>query len=185
VSTGASHGDIILAANAILLNFFFIFSYGLDGFAHASEALVGSAVGKRDVQLTKNSIYSTGKFSLIITFFYLIIFLIFDELIISLITSLELVQIAAIHFSFWLYLIFIFGAVAFWLDGVFIGVMKNKLLRNVMVISGLIFFLFENFLLNLANSGLWIAFLLFFVSRSLLLTTSLIWYWKKDKLLIN
>ena len=64
VSTGASHGDIILAANAILLNFFFIFSYGLDGFAHASEALVGSAVGKRDVQLTKNSIYSTGKFSL-------------------------------------------------------------------------------------------------------------------------
>ncbi len=185
VSTGASHGDIILAANAILLNFFFIFSYGLDGFAHASEALVGNAVGKKDVELTKNSIFSTGKFSFILTFFYLAVFLIFDNFIISLITSLELVQIAANHFSIWLYLIFIFGAVAFWLDGVFIGAMKNKLLRNVMIISGSIFFLAESFFLHFANTGLWIAFLLFFISRSLFLGISLIWYLKKNKILLN
>ena len=75
VSTGAKHGDVILAANAILLNFFFIFSYGLDGFAHASEALVGNAIGKKDEELTKKSILSTGKFSLILTFLYLFIFL--------------------------------------------------------------------------------------------------------------
>ncbi|MEC9206223.1 MAG: MATE family efflux transporter [Pseudomonadota bacterium] len=183
VSTGAKHGDIILAANAILLNFFFIFSYGLDGFAHASEALVGSAAGKRDTALIKKSILTTGKFSLILTFLYLVIFLIFDDLIISLITNLQLVQISAKYFSFWLYLIFIFGAVAFWLDGVFIGLLKNKLLRNTMIISGLVFFFFENLFNNLVNLGLWMAFLSFFITRSLLLGSLLFWQLKKNKLL--
>ena len=185
VSTGARHGDIILAANAILLNFFFIFSYGLDGFAHASEALVGNAIGKKDTVLTTKSIFSTGKFSLILTLVYLAAFLIFDEAIISLITNLELVQIAANHFSFWLYLIFIFGGIAFWLDGVFIGALKNKLLRDTMIISGLIFFLFESMFGNLANLGLWMAFLSFFITRSLLLGAVLIWQLKKNKFLIS
>ena len=185
VSTGAKHGDIILAANAILLNFFFIFSYGLDGFAHASEALVGNAIGKKDEELTKKSILSTGKFSLILTFLYLFIFLIFDDSIISLITNLELVKISTEHFSFWLYLIFIFGAIAFWLDGVFIGALKNKLLRNTMIISGLIFFLFESMLGNLANLGLWLAFLSFFIARSLLLGSILIWQLKKNTFFIR
>ena len=185
VSTGAKHGDIILAANAILLNFFFLFSYGLDGFAHASEALVGNAIGRKDSALTRKSIFSTGKFSFILMFFYLIFFIIFDDIIISLITNLELVQTTAIHFSFWLYLIFIFGAIAFWLDGVFIGALENKLLRNTMFLSGIIFFLIEALLGNLANLGLWIAFLSFFMARSLLLGLSLIWYLKKNKFLVH
>ncbi len=183
VSVGAKHGDIILATNAILLNFFFLFSYGLDGFAHASEALVGSAVGKRDKILIKKSIFTTGKFSLILVFLYLIIFLTFDDLIVSLITNLPLVQTSVQYFSFWLYLIFIFGGIAFWLDGVFIGALKNKLLRNTMVISGLVFFFFENLFNSLINTGLWMAFLSFFIIRSLLLGSSLFWQFKKDKFL--
>ena len=118
-------------------------------------------------------------------FFYLIFFITFDDIIISLITNLELVQITAIHFSFWLYLIFIFGAIAFWLDGVFIGALENKLLRNTMFLSGIIFFLVEALLGNLANLGLWIAFLSFFMARSLLLGLSLIWYLKKNKFLVH
>ena len=80
---------------------------------------------------------------------------------------------------------FIFGGIAFWLDGVFIGALKNKLLRDTMIISGLIFFLFESMFGNLANLGLWMAFLSFFIARSLLLGSILIWQLKKNKFLIG
>ena len=45
--TGAREGDATLAANAVLMNMFFIVAYGLDGFANATEALVGEAIGAR------------------------------------------------------------------------------------------------------------------------------------------
>ena len=61
MSTGAGYGDTTLAANTILLNFFFLFSYGIDGFAHSSEVLVGNAIGNKNQSLLKSSIFSTGK----------------------------------------------------------------------------------------------------------------------------
>ena len=47
-AVGSRHGTLILAANAILLNFFTAAAYGLDGFAHAAEAMIGRTVGARD-----------------------------------------------------------------------------------------------------------------------------------------
>ena len=181
MKVGASYGDSILAANAILLNFFFLFSYGIDGFAHSSEVLVGNSIGKKDNVLLKQSIYSTGKFSVILASIYLIIFNVFDLLIIQFVTNLEVIHTIALSNITYLYLIFISATVAFWLDGVFIGSLKVTLLRNIMIISGVLFFIVETMLLQGNNDNLWISFLVFFIARSMLLGIALHYHMKNNR----
>ena len=181
MKVGASYGDSILAANAILLNFFFLFSYGIDGFAHSSEVLVGNSIGKKNNVLLKQSIYSTGKFSVILASIYLIIFNVFDLLIIQFVTNLEVIHTIVLSNITYLYLIFISATVAFWLDGVFIGSLKVTLLRNIMIISGILFFTVETILLQGNNDNLWISFLVFFTARSMLLGIALHYHMKNNR----
>ena len=183
MKVGASYGDSILAANAILLNFFFLFSYGIDGFAHSSEVLVGNSIGKKNNVLLKQSIYSTGKFSVILASIYLIIFNVFDLLIIQFVTDLEVIHTIVLSNITYLYLIFISATVAFWLDGVFIGSLKVTLLRNIMIISGILFFIVETILLQGNNDNLWISFLVFFTARSMLLGIALHYHMKHNRLI--
>tara|TARA_Y100001958_G_scaffold22619_1_gene13851 strand:- start:600 stop:1148 length:549 start_codon:yes stop_codon:yes gene_type:complete len=169
----ASYGNIALATNTVLLNFFFIFSYGIDGIAHASEVLVGNSVGKRDKSILINSILVTGKYSF---FLMLIIFLIFistSDLLIAYITNLEILRLSIESNILWLYGVFVFATVAFWLDGVYIGLLDTRFIRNVMILSGTVFFSLEMFVFESTNDFLWISFLMFFLSRSLLLSTHL------------
>jgi len=169
----ASYGNIALATNTVLLNFFFIFSYGIDGIAHASEVLVGNSVGKRDKSILINSILVTGKYSF---FLMLIIFLIFistSDLLIAYITNLDILRLSIESNILWLYGVFVFATVAFWLDGVYIGLLDTRFIRNVMILSGTVFFSLEMFVFESTNDFLWISFLMFFLSRSLLLSTHL------------
>ena len=182
MNIGARYGDVVLAANAILLNFFFIFSFGIDGFAHAAETLIGNSYGKKDIKSLKASLFSTGKFSFILMIIFLIFFLLFEKAIVLFITDIALVQTTVFDFSIWLYLIFFLSTSAFWLDGVFIGLMKSKLMRNIMIFSGLIFFSFVFYLGDYNNLGLWISFLIFFFTRSILLTFNIIQYIKKSSI---
>ena len=184
MKVGASYGDSILAANAILLNFFFLFSYGIDGFAHSSEVLVGNSIGKKNNVLLKQSIYSTGKFSVILASIYLIIFNVFDLLIIQFVTNLEVIHTIVLSNITYLYLIFISATVAFWLDGVFIGSLKVTLLRNIMIISGILFFTVETIILQGNNDNLWISFLVFFTARSMLLGIALLYHIKNNRFII-
>ena len=184
MKVGASYGDSILAANAILLNFFFLFSYGIDGFAHSSEVLVGNSIGKKDNVLLKQSIYSTGKFSVILASIYLIIFNVFDLSILQFVTNLEVIHTIVLSNITYLYLIFISATVAFWLDGVFIGSLKVTLLRNIMIISGILFFTVETIILQGNNDNLWISFLVFFTARSMLLGIALLYHIKNNRFII-
>lgn len=173
VSKGASYGNITLAANTILLNFFFIYSYAIDGFAHASESLVGEAYGKKNKKDLRAAIFITGKFSLYLSIIFIFILATSSDFIIKIITNLDLVQLDAGLYMKWLLFIFIFGTVAFWLDGVFIGLLFTKIMRNIMIASGIFFIVFEQLILESNNEGLWISFLIFFIIRSILLSYSL------------
>tara|TARA_B100000287_G_scaffold311058_1_gene294319 strand:- start:532 stop:1074 length:543 start_codon:yes stop_codon:yes gene_type:complete len=173
------YGVVILAANTILLNFFFIFSYGLDGFAHASETMIGNSIGKKDYSYVKKSIISTGKLSLILLILYLLFFIILEDSILNVVTDIVSVKESALIFSIWLYLIFVAGTFAFWLDGVFIGAMQHIIMRNIMIISGSIFFFLVIFLDSYQNHGLWLSFLIFFASRSFFLLIALKHYLSK------
>ena len=84
----------------------------------------------------------------------------------------------------YLYLIFISATIAFWLDGVFIGSLKVKLLRNIMIISGILFFSLEMVLLQENNDNLWISFLVFFTARSMLLAIALYYHIKNNRFIM-
>lgn len=185
MSVGASYGNEVLAANTILLNFFFIFSHGIDGFAHSAEVLVGNSIGKKNRNFLNSSIFSTGRLSIYLMFLYIIFFIFFSQDIIAFITNSETVNILSNTYMFYIYLIFVFATIAFWLDGVFIGAIKVKLLRNVMVISAISFFVLETILLGGDNQGLWLSFLIFFGLRSLLLSIILYKYINDNKFLEN
>jgi MATE family multidrug resistance protein len=101
MSLSADYGEIVLAANTILLNFFFIFSYGIDAFAHASEVMVGNSVGEKNVQKYDYVVRSSFKFTLLIAIIFLSIFIIFSSNIFSLITShIDVIQKAEQNFLF-------------------------------------------------------------------------------------
>jgi MATE family multidrug resistance protein len=169
MSLSADYGEIMLAANTILLNFFFIFSYGIDAFAHASEVMVGNSVGEKNVQKYDYVVRSSFKFTLLIALIFLSIFIIFSSNIFSLITShIDVIQKAEQNF-FFLLLVIIFGSIAFCIDGILIGGLQHQLMRNIMIISGLVYFSSINVLHSDIGSFIWYPFILFFLTRSILL----------------
>lgn len=173
MSLSANYGEIILAANTILLNFFFIFSYGIDAFAHSTEVMVGNAVGEKNIKKYDVSIHSSFKLTLTIALLFLLFFLIFSNNIIYTITShinvIESIQENIIY----LFMVVMFGSIAFCIDGILIGGLQHIRMRNVMIISGIIYFLSAYLLKFNLSSMIWLPFILFFITRSLLLISSL------------
>ena len=109
------------------------------------------------------------------------LFFVFDLLIIQFVTNLEVIHTIVLSNITYLYLIFISATVAFWLDGVFIGSLKVTLLRNIMIISGILFFIVETILLQGNNDNLWVSFLVFFTARSMLLGIALHYHMKNNR----
>lgn len=173
MSQSASQGEIILAANTILLNFFFLFSYGIDAFAHASEVLVGNSVGEENITYYDSIIKSSFKFIFFMVSSFLIIFFFFSYEISTLVTSHNNV-IALIDDNIkFLYLIVIFGSVAFCIDGIFIGALQHIIMRNIMIISGITYAASSYVLLSDSSQMIWYSFIIFFATRSILLYLSL------------
>jgi MATE family multidrug resistance protein len=150
--TGARSGNAILAANAVLINFLWIAGYGLDGFANATEALVGEAIGARRVADFRAVLKA---------------YLVFGRSIIAIFTNQEAIRSLAAQFLPWLVVLPLVAVWSFLLDGVFIGATRAQELRNSMVISlagylGLAVVLTAHF----GNHGLWCAMLAFMALRA-------------------
>ena len=173
MSLSADYGEIILAANTILLNFFFIFSYGIDAFAHSTEVMVGNAVGEKNIKKYDVSIHSSFKLTLTIALLFLLFFLIFSNNIIYTITShIDVIEYVQENIIF-LFMVVMFGSIAFCIDGILIGGLQHTRMRNVMIISGIIYFLSVYLFEFHLSAMIWYPFILFFITRSLLLLSSL------------
>ena len=173
MSQSASQGEIILAANTILLNFFFLFSYGIDAFAHASEVLVGNSVGEKNITYYDSIIKSSFKFIFFMVSSFLIVFFFFSYEIATLVTSHNNVIALINDHIIFLYLIVIFGSVAFCIDGIFIGALQHIIMRNIMIISGITYTASSYVLLSDSSQMIWYSFIIFFATRSILLYLSL------------
>jgi len=173
MSFSANYGEIVLAANTILLNFFFIFSYGIDAFAHASEVLVGNSVGEKNSSKYDLVVKSSFKFTYIVLILFLMVFLFFSSNIINVITDhKEVITIASENIIF-LFLIVIFGSIAFCIDGILIGALQHTTMRNIMILSGLIYSISILFISQENYVTIWYAFIAFFGARSVFLLLSL------------
>lgn len=165
---GARLGGLVLAANAVLMNFQFLTSLGLDGIAHAAEALVGKAIGEKRRGALEHTVKLTLRWSLIFAVGFTAFYALFGTLIIGVLTDLEDVREAAIRYLPWMIASPIVSVWCFLYDGVYVGATRAKEMRNVMVFSTIVIFLPAWYLLQpLGNDGLWLAFLLFMASRGI------------------
>ena len=173
MSLSANYGEVVLAANTILLNFFFIFSYGIDAFAHASEVLIGNSVGEKNSSKYDQVVKSSFKFVYSILTLFLVIFLFFSTNIINLITDHSDVITVVKENIIFLFLVVIFGSIAFCIDGILIGALQHIQMRNIMIFSGLSYALSILLIGQETYITIWYAFIIFFSTRSILLFLSL------------
>ena len=165
---GARLGPAILAANAVLLNFQNLTSLGLDGLAHAAEAMVGKAVGQKDKDALQHTVRLTLKWSLIFAVGFTLTYLIAGPLIVRTLTDLPDVRKTAMAYLPWLIVSPVISVWCFLYDGVYVGMTRAREMRNIMVFSTFAVFLPAWYLTqSFGNHGLWFAFMLFFASRGI------------------
>ena len=165
---GARLGGLVLAANAVLMNFQNLTSFGLDGVAHAAEALVGKAIGQKRRDALVESVRLTLRWSLIFAGGFTLAYLVAGKLIIGILTDLPEVRETAFTYLPWMIASPLISVWCFLYDGVFVGATRARAMRNIMLVSTLTVFLPAWYLLQpLGNHGLWLAFMLFMASRGI------------------
>ncbi len=167
---GAEMGDTVLAANAVLLIFQSIMSYGLDGFAHAAEALIGQAMGSGERSAFRKAARATSFWAAIVAIAYVILFAVFGSHMIAAMTDIEAVRAMTEVYLPWVIISPIVSVWGFQMDGIYIGATETRPLRNTML-AAIGCFVFLSWLLMpvFGNHGLWIAFISFMGVRGLLL----------------
>ncbi|KXU88491.1 MATE family efflux transporter [Paraburkholderia monticola] len=167
---GARQGDATLAANALLLNFQTFMAYGLDGFAHAAEALVGAAIGARDRHAFAQAVKVTALWSALGAIGFAFLYWGAGAWIIERLTDQAAVRTAAETYLPWAALSPVISVWGFLLDGVFIGATRTRELMMAMVVSLAVFVAASSTLLAWhGNHGLWIALLIFMATRGVTL----------------
>ncbi|MEP9370671.1 MATE family efflux transporter [Mesorhizobium sp. KR1-2] len=164
----AQIGTLTLAANAVLMHFFMVSSYFLDGFATAAEQLAGRAVGARYLPAFNRAIRLTSLWGFALAGVASVVVLLFGEGLIGLVTTAEAVQAEAAAYLPWAAFTALSGVMAFQMDGVFIGATWSRDMRNMMLLSFVAFVaslvLFGHYF---GNHGLWAALHVFLIARGL------------------
>ncbi|MEQ9690368.1 MAG: MATE family efflux transporter [Bauldia litoralis] len=171
-SQSAGHGDVVLAANQVLMTLFFVGSFFLDGMATAAEQLAGRSVGARYRPAFDRSLKLTVGWGFAIGFAASLVFWIAGPAIIDAMTTNEAVRETARLYLPFAALTPLVGTLAFQMDGVFIGATWSADMRNMMLLSLALYIAIWWVLTPLLGvSGLWIALLVFLGARGL----SLLW----------
>lgn len=179
LALGARQGELVLATNAVLFHFFTFAAYGLDGFAFAAEAMVGRAVGARNVAAFKASVAAGFANAALLAAATGLAFWLIAPVVIDLLTGIEAVRQSAKSYRLAVALIPPIAVWAFLFDGIFIGAMRTAELRNAMALSLAVFLGALAVLVPaFANPGLWAAFLLFLAGRGAILALI---YWRADR----
>ena len=145
-----------------------LLAYVLDGFAHAAEALVGKAVGKKNTRLFKSAVHICLKGCVYIGLIFSLIYALMGKYLIPLMTHHQNIRDIAIEYLPWMIISPIVSVWSFLYDGVFVGATRSRDMRNAMLGSLFLVFLPSwYFLQPFHNHGLWLAFTLFMFSRSL------------------
>ncbi|ANT49895.1 MATE family efflux transporter [Mesorhizobium amorphae] len=163
---GAQFGTVTLAANAVLMNFFLIAGYFLDGFATAAEQLAGRAIGARAAAPFHRAVRLTLFWGFGLAGAATLVLLTGGAGLVALVTTSQDVRAVADTYLPWAAFTALSGVLAFQMDGVFIGATWSRDMRNMMLLS---FLAFSAALLALApafgNNGLWASLHVFLLVR--------------------
>lgn len=163
---GASFGDVELAANQILFQFWHVTAYALDGFAFAAEALVGHAVGRRARAQVQRAVALCGLWGGVGAVLTAGGIMLSAPWVIDQMTTAADVRAATFDYVIYAALAPIFGFLSWLMDGVFIGATRTKDMRNMMLISAIVYFGVALVIIPIwGNHGLWSAYCLSLVVR--------------------
>ncbi|GMQ45140.1 MATE family efflux transporter DinF [Vibrio sp. 10N] len=180
---GAAFGDDIVAANAVLMSFLMLISYGMDGFAYAMEAMVGKAIGAKSRSQLIDSLVVTFFWSAVICVLLTLVFAGLGGYLIAMITSIAAVQTEAERFLPWLIAMPLVSMWCFLFDGIFIGATKGQDMRNSMFVATCSFFALFFLMSSWGNHALWLAMLSFMAVRGLGLAVIFVHQWRRGQFL--
>ncbi|WP_193185798.1 MATE family efflux transporter [Nisaea sediminum] len=171
MNESAKLGDTVLAANAVFGVFRSFADYGLDGYAHAAEALVGEAIGRRSKSRLRGAVIATTRGAVVLALLIAAVFWFAGGPIIDLITSIEGVRETARIYLPWVAAFPIMAVWSFQLDGIFIGATRGPEMRNSMIFCLILFVAAATPLVAaFGNHGLWAGYSLFLLIRAVTLT---------------
>ncbi len=177
-SMGARQGDLMLAVNTLLLTFYTLFSYVMDGFAFAGEALSGKFYGAGDTRgLTEVVGRLLARWGVWLSLVFTLAYVFGGGTIIGLLTDDNAVRAAVADYEMWVWLLPFAGFAAFVYDGVFIGLTATRGMLLSSFVSSVVFFLILGVTLAsklptshpvVVNHLLWFAFIVYLMSRGIM-----------------
>ena len=178
-SAGARQGSTILAVNTLLMQLYLLFSYFLDGFAYAGEALGGRYWGAADMMAFRDVVRRLFLWGAGVTLLFTALYVLGGMPFLRLLTDEPSVVEASRQYVWWAYLIPVAGVAAFVWDGLFIGTTQTRGMLLSSVVAAVVFFVGTFFFTKtMENHGLWLSMLLYLLVRGIVQT---ILYWRFRK----
>ena len=176
-SAGARSGAVILSVNTVMMQLYLFFSYFMDGFAYAGEALGGRTYGAHNRAAFRETLRHLAFWAVGVTLLYTLVYLLGGRWIVSLLTDEPQVILTADDYLFWAWLVPAAGAAAFIWDGIFIGITATRGMLVSSFVSSLVFFAVYSLTVSaLGNHGLWLAMIVYLASRGVLQT---LWFFRR------
>ncbi len=173
---GSDFGDVTLAANQVLLQFVEITAYALDGFAFSAEALVGGAAGAGDRRAVRRASWMSSQWGLGGAVLLGLVFWLAGPAIIDVMAKSSEVQVAGRDYLLWAALLPPISLASYMFDGIFVGAIWTREMRNAMLVSVAIYIVSLFIFLPLwGNHGLWAALAVLNIARG----ATLGWYYPR------
>lgn len=171
VFLGTRFGDVTLAANEVLVQFMYITAYAMDGFAFAAETFIARAMGRGDPSRLRRSAMMTGFWGAVVCVTTSLGFALIGPWLIDVMAKSPEVQAVARTYLPWMVAAPLIGCVAWMMDGIFIGATQSRDMRNMMIVSFIVYWIAVWLFLPLwGNHGLWAALLVSFLARGITLS---------------
>lgn len=173
-SMGARSGAVILSVNTVMMQFYLFYSYFMDGFAYAGEALCGKAFGGRRQDVFRSTLRRLFGWAAGVTLCFTLFYVVGGQWLLEVLTDEVAVRAVSHDYLWWTWLVPAAGALAFVWDGVFIGMTATRGMLVSSFVSTLVFFgvcLTGHELWG--NHGLWLAQVVYLTVRGVIQT---VWY---------
>lgn len=168
--TGARQSELMLAVNAVLMQLFTLFSFFMDGFAYAAEALCGMLAGAGQYGTLRLMVRRLLGVGVVFALVFSVIYLLCGTEIIGLMSSDGRVVEGAGEYMGWAVTVPCAGFMAFIWDGVYVGLTRTReMLLSMGVATAVFFAVYAVAFPRMGNHGLWLAFVCYLFVRGLLL----------------
>ena len=168
-SAGAAQGEVVLAVNTLLMQLFTLFSYIMDGFAYAGEALAGKHIGAGNRVALRQMVRQLFMWGIALSLGFTLLYGIGGEGFLGLLTNEETVIQASSTYFYWVLAIPLAGFAAFLYDGIFIGATATNLMLRAMLVASIAFFgIYFGCQETIGNHALWLAFIVYLTLRGVM-----------------